>query len=333
MMNDRIWVCSKSIDYNTGRVMDDFVDRITDENMWPSLLAHADVLKLYIEQVSKTPVSDLKRIADFVRKHDLKVAIEAGGIRMAPDGTPTEQIHQVAVENDFVKFQLKAFLEQGGRIDYITTDHSMAESITGRFDHYPGATMQDLMRQQALYFRWMQERIPGLRVGAIESLGFFWVKGAEQQYESTDPYLNRLDFEYYLTEYIRICNENGVKLDHFHIDFGLQDIEHDRGYGRVLAVEDFCHKNGVETGFICANAFHYPMYIPAEDEIKAAESSAERTVKYFEGYFEAGGRSDYLMFQRWQHYPPNVGSEKEPLSCLGILKSLLDRPCFKNLEK
>lgn len=33
------------------------------------------------------------------------------------------------------------------------------------------------MGQMMEYFKYMQKRIPGLKVGTIEMLGFFWVKG------------------------------------------------------------------------------------------------------------------------------------------------------------
>jgi len=325
-----IWLCSKATDFETGRVQDDFTDHITNKDYWPELLKHTRVLKLYIQQLYTTPNEQLIRIADFVRENDLLVAVELGGVRMAPTGTPIEQVAPMAVYAEYR--HLKNFIDLGGRVDYITTDHALAAQITGRIDLFNGATMQQLMEQHALYYKIMQKRIPGLKVGAIESLGYFWVKSETYQYSPTDPTLGRVDFENYLSEFIRITKENGVTLDHFHIDFGLQDIMYDAGYGRVLAVEDFCHANDVDVGFIAANAYHKSMEFVPDDQVAAvSKEAAERALKYFEGYQKAGGTCDYFIFQRWQPYPIEVGSESEPYTNLGIFKSMLDSPYFPKL--
>lgn len=323
-----VWICPNSINLSTGYVKDDFTGRITNKNYWPELLKHTRVLKLYIQQMYTTSAEQLIRIAAFVRENELLVDVELGGVRMAPDGTPIEQIAKAAY--DVESKPLERFIELGGRIDYITTDHALADQITKRTDRYNGATMQQMMKQQALYYRMMQEMIPGLKVGAIESLGYFWVNSTNRQYKATDPTLGRVDFETYLSEFVRITKENGVTLDHFHVDFGLHDIEYDGDYGRVLAVENCCRANGVDVGFIAGNAFHKSMQYPVpDDQIESAsKEAAERTLQYFEGYQKAGGTCDYFIFQRWQPYPLEIGSEGKPYTTLGIFKTLLDSPYF-----
>ena len=320
-----IWVCPLAIDPETHRVKEGFADCLTDPDNWPTVLKHTKVLKLYIQQIYTTTDEDLKKIADFVKKQSLKVAIELGGVRMASGSLPKEERGNDAYNNEFG--HVLHFIELGGRCDYITTDHALAETISGR-GGFRDMTMQEIMAQQAVYYKMAQEAVPGLKVGAIESLGYFWVKTEEKQYQSTDPYLNRVDFEDYISELIRICGENGVEIDHFHIDFGLQDIEYDGDYGRVLAVEDKCHDLGIDTGFICTNAFHASMVYPSEDPKAEAKSAAERALKYFTDYIKAGGRSDYLLFQRWQNYPSEIGPETDPLTNFGIFKTLIDSKWF-----
>ena len=322
-----LWVCPMSLN---GGVKEDFVSTLTDKTKWPTVFEKTVTIKLYIEQIYRSTDEQLKAIADFVRENRFTVAVELGGIRVAPEGTPADQMGVKAAENEYG--HLQHFVDLGGRVDYITTDHALAERITGRVQDHPGMTMQDYMEQQALYFQYMQEKYPNLKVGSIESLGFFWVKG-DIQYGATDGSLPRLNFEEYFSEYVRICKDNGVELDHFHIDFGMQDVEYDgRGkklnYNRVLAVENYVHSLGVRVGFIAANCFHNPMVNPAPDEEAASRSAAERTLQYFEGYMQAGGTSDTLVFQRWQPYPIPVGDENNPLSSFGIFKSMVTSEWF-----
>ncbi len=321
----KIWVCPRSVDYTTGRVFDWFVDVITNEENWPTILEHTAVLKLYIQQIYTTPDEDLIRLGEFIKKHSLPVAIELGGVRMSGVDVPKEERGKAAFDDEF-KF-VTHFIELGGRCDYITTDHALAGTISGR-GGFNDMTMQEIMQQQAVYYKMAQETVPGLKVGAIESLGFFWVKGEEKQYQSTDPDINHVDFEEYISELKRICSENGVELDHFHIDFNLAEVNYDGGYGRILAVEDCCHSLGLDVSMIVCNAFHMPNVYPTPAVEAAKKSSAKRALELFEGYMQAGGKSDYLLFQRWQYYPEELGSENEPLTNFGIFKSLLDSEYF-----
>ena len=123
-----------------------------------------------------------------------------------------------------------------------------------------------------------------------------------------------------------------IPLDHYHIDFGMHDVEADGAseqrldYGRILRVEEYIQERGLSAGFIAANAFSSmeTEARAAEDPKPACESAAERTQRYFEGYRQAGGHSDYLILQRWQPHPAELGeNEDTPLSQLAILKSIV----------
>ena len=321
-----VWMCPKSLD--NGALIPGFADDLTNADNWPILLEHTSTIKLYIEYISRISAPDLKKIAAFVDEHKLRVSVEVGGVRAADPAVDDSGAGRSAAEREFLV--LSKFLLAGGRIDSITTDHALASEITGRTKDRPDMTMQQYMQQQMEYYRYMIEKMPRLKVGAIESLGFFWVKSPKKQYKATDGLLDRVDFEEYMSELVRIAKENDIEIDHFEIDFGMHDIEYDGDWGRVLAVEDYVQGLGVRSGFIAGNAFHKGT-IPLKGEenlLRAAQSAAERTLAYFEGYEQAGGHSDYLVFQRWQNVPVAVGDETTPLSSFGIFKSLLDSPYF-----
>ena len=321
-----IWMCPKALD--SGVLIPGWADDLTNEANWPTLLENTSTLKLYIEMIGKMGTVDLRKIADFVNEHHLTVCVEVAGERAANSGVPDDNMGAAAAQAEFMT--LFKFIKVGGRVDYITTDHAMASEITGRTSTRPDMTMQDHMQQQMEYYKYMIDKMPGLKVGAIESLGFFWVNTANGQMQCTDYTLDRVDFENYMSELVRIAGENGVKIDHFHIDFGMHDIESDGNYDRVLAVEDYCHSLGVKTGFIAGNAFHKKTFVLTNEEGKrlASESAAERTLQYFEGYMQAGGRSDVLLFQRWQDVPVELGNEETPVSNFGIFKAMLDSELF-----
>jgi hypothetical protein len=120
---------------------------------------------------------------------------------------------------------------------------------------------------------------------------------------------------------------------YFHIDFGMQDVEFDgqgraADYGRIIAVEKYVKFIGVHVAFIATNSFAVPSKIPADNVQQASQLSADRALKFFEGYMKAEGQSDYLVLQRWQPYPIPVGPETNSLSSLGIFKSIIDSQYF-----
>jgi len=338
---NRIWVGPTP--FRVGGMRDDYVDMLTDKSKWSTVFEKTSTIKLYIEYLYRASEDDLRRIAEFVKKNELAVAVEVGGIRMTPAGTPGHSLGAEAARAEYA--HLAKFIRLGGHVNYISTDHSMAVSLTGLpgdasgfYLNYPDFTMQDFMVQQIEYFKFMQGKIPGLKCGAIESLGFFWVKG-DKQYQATRPDLTRLDFEHYFSEYVRIAKEMDFELDHFHIDFGMHDVEHDGGglgtphYGRVIAVEEYVKSKGVKAGFIIANCFHDfakygPPGQPVSDADGADRSASERTLEYFEKYMQADNKSDTLIFQRWQYYPRKTGDEHEPYSDFGIFKAMVESKWF-----
>ena len=324
--SDKVWVCPKSLENNT--TMAEFIEVITDKSRWPKVFEHAVGLKLFIQQIATTSVGNLRKIADFVRENDLMVEVEVGGIRVCDENAPNDQMGENAAKKEFLC--LFSFIRAGGRIDYITTDGSMAQYATGRIESRKSMTLSELAEQQMLYFRYMLDYRPNLKVGAIEAMGFFWIQGAERQYQATDSTLDRLDFEEYIDTMQSVGERHGVRLSHFELDFNLAEIEYDGDYGRLLAAEDYCQSHGIYVGLIATNTFHkgFSPNAVVKDKEAAAHSAVTRAVQYFEGYRKAGGHCNYLVLQRWQPYPDRVGSEEEPDTCMGLFRQIVESPYF-----
>ncbi len=331
-MDEAIWLCPQPMDpTQNGRLKADYVPTAEDVRRWPVLRQHTGVWKLYIEALGKFSEEELGRLARMIREQRLQVAVELGGCRMTVGQCPEQEIGVRSAEMEW-KY-LERFLKQGGRVDYITTDHALAEYMTGR-SHALSLPRYQQMLQQMAYFRRMRTYLPEVKCGSIESLGFFWVRGLSgRQYEAVDPTLTRLDIETYFEEYRQAAAEADVPLDHFHIDYGMEfaltDGDEASGtpdFGRILAVEALCRRYGLASGFIAANAFedHFVINRAAEDEAEACRSAERNTLRYFRGYLQAGGNADYLIFQRWQPYPRAIGpTEESPDSQLGLFLQML----------
>lgn len=335
IVSDKIWICPLPMDLTRKScIMPDFIPTITQKTNWPTVFGRTAVYKTYIEALGKFSDEELAVLGRFVTENHLPVAVELGGIRMAAV-RPAVADEDIGVESARIEWPiLERFIALGGRVDYITTDHALAEMMTGR-NKQRALPREMLFDQMMQYFTFMREKLPELRCGAIESLGFFTVEGTNGRlYQQLDPSLIHISFEEYFDGYLAAAQRAGIPIDHFHIDFGMQDVETDGGadgldYGRVISVETYVQERGVQVGFIAANAFSVPMTLTeaVDDWQGACRSAAERTLRYFEGYMRAGGRADYLILQRWQPYPIAVGTDEDaPYGQLAIFKSMVTSP-------
>ena len=320
-----IWTCP------TPGVASETVAALTDETQYPTVLARTSVLKLYIEAIGGYSNSQLKAIADFVKEHHLRVGIEVGGMKMVNDDVPDDQMGEKAGEREYAT--LLKFVTNGGRIDYITTDHSIADIITQANGDRPNMTLDDAIRELLDYFEYIRARFPDVKFGSIESLGYFQVKGENGEvYSRTVSRLKRVYFDEYLDTYLSMAQERGIEIDHFHIDYGYDVVKNYDGngremnFGRILAVENYCHEKGLNVGFIAPNAY---FDASPQDKTAAAQTAAAQCEEFFDGYLKAGGQSDYYLFQRWSKYPAETGPETDPLTNFGIFKTLLENPLFE----
>ena len=125
---------------------------------------------------------------------------------------------------------LKRWLDAGGRIDYLTTDHPVMTNLGHRCYQGTdcGLSLEETCDELASYFQEMARRIPGVKFGTIESLGFFHAKGSEGiEYPRTVPKLPVWHFEKFFDRLLSVLSRRQLELDHFHIDYGFHGVRND----------------------------------------------------------------------------------------------------------
>jgi len=123
----------------------------------------------------------LGQLTALFRERGVKVVFEVGGLRLAP-GTPLDQAGERTAHNELP--HLRRWLAAGGRIDYRTTDHAIMHHLGDAYvdpEQFPdvGGTLPVLLRELADHVTIVRQEIPGVRVGVIESLGYFHVRGPD----------------------------------------------------------------------------------------------------------------------------------------------------------
>ena len=344
---DRIWV--GPMPFTSGRVLrDDFFPTLSDASKWPTVLRRTDVFKSYIMVLPSAPLpkkqkpqlsdDQLRKLALLLKERQVKVAFEVGGLRIAPGQKAKKGAwgKEVAA-NEFT--HLKRWLDAGGRIDYLTTDHPVMMNLGHRTykGTDSGLTLEETLEELASYYAEMARRIPNVKFGTIESLGFFHVKGPDGvEYPRTVPKLPIWRFEEFFDLLLAAMKRHGLKLDHFHIDYGYYGVRHDGhrlrkaglDFGRLLAVERYVQSKGVNVGVI-VNAFHDRSVKEPESE-QVSREATRNTVGFHAGYLTAGGKAEHMVIQTWHPYPDRTGPEDEPFTVLNLVRDIILRQDRRN---
>jgi hypothetical protein len=337
---DSIWYGPMSLNPDHSD-RSDFVPMITDAANWRESLPHVQVFKQFIEALipgrGRYSDADLAKLAAFCRAQDLHQAFEIGAVRLSlQDHAPGEGKRQAARE---IK-TLRRWTAAGGTVDDLTSDHAvmkaMADILQGPHPPLAGLVEPSLDRfiaEAADSLQVFHQAFPAAKIGMIESLGFFSVRGIDGRlYRTTDPqYLPDISFEDFFDRMQAALAARGLRLDHFHIDYDLRACRHDGGgktadFGRILAVEKYVRSRGVKVG-ILVNAWD-PGARPetvVSDAKRASKIAVAKTLEYFDGYRAAGGHPDQWVFERWQNYPDRTGPETDPDTDLGLLRAMLRR--------
>lgn len=330
-------------------VRDDFVPMLLDTEQWPELFARIDVFKSYIMILPDVPVpgnsapelsdDDLRALIALFEQNGIQVAFEVGGARSRMPGAGV-----AAAEQEFQ--WLSRWIELGGKIDFLTTDHSIAFAIEDwlttidpaesgamtYFDEEVQSLIRDACSESASYIERMTELIPGVRFGAIESLGYWYVVHGSQVYLPTRLDLPWMPFDLVLRDFVDALNERGLTLDHFHTDFGYEGVEFDGrftaslDYGRILGIESIVKLFGAYSGNI-VNAFHNrsnPYPIPATANVEAFA----HTLAFFDGYAATGQTADQIVLQTWQPYPDATGPAGTDFTVMNMHRTLVLRDNF-----
>ncbi len=311
----------------------DHIPTVTDTSKWSTVLAQTDVLKFYIDPITgECDEAYRKKIAGVVRQTGRKVCVEVGGSRMN-DGIKKhgDQAGEQAARHEQKKLQV--WLDTpGAQLDYLSIDHAMMWFIR----EMTPEQMELLVQEHLDYIEAMQQWRPGLKVGFIESLGYFWFTGKNgKQYRQTDVGFPKFDFREFMTTLMEEAKKRNIEIDHFDMDFGFAGCVADSigwgnnhlwreektlDFGRILEAESVCKDLGLSVGVFFNDTLWDRLYAKAgcETPEDADRECGDRSVAFIKGYFEAGGRPDRLCFQSWMTHPTKTGPETHPDSFFGV---------------
>ncbi|MFQ3326040.1 MAG: hypothetical protein ACI8YC_000674 [Salibacteraceae bacterium] len=332
---------------------EDYIPTLTDTSNWATVLSQTDCIKFYSILVNKYDNKTRQVLADLVQKTGLEVLVEVGGSRLAGGILENGKLAgEMAAKHD--QKQLQKWLDTpGAQLDAITTDHAMMWYVR----EMRPEQIELLIQEHLDYIEAMQKWKPGLKVGFIESLGYFEFDDTYKTYKQHDKQLPHFEFRTFMTQLVTEANKRGIKIDHFDIDFGFRGVNMDTyglefkydqwcgaekpDYGRILKAEKICRELGLNVGVIFNDLFpdtpfeeKYGGKFHEYDSPQEAERAcAQRNIAFIKAYFEAGGHPKRLIFQSWTMNPTRTGPESDSNSFFGITRRQLDAVSQFLLEK
>jgi hypothetical protein len=357
MKTETVWYSPITIDTVTRGVRPAFVETFTEVENWKTTYKNTAVFKQYIETLypggnpstgaKRYSDEELKQLATFVREAGLKCAFEFGALRWSPELYGPGSGKAYAMQEIEV---LQRWVDAGGTVDYLTADHAVmwnvglcvqgAKPMAKYVDDPDWRKVADEVVESLVM---IQDAYPNAKLGMIESLGYFSVRGADgTMYHTTDPgSVYPIDFEEYISTLQAKLNAAGVELDHFHIDYNYHDCLHDArltgrdgmDFNRVIGTEKIVQSQGLNSGIIITALDDYsPKGVSYAVEKGRASNADQRcrsaytnTLEYLDGYRAAGGNPDTWIFQRWHPYPDIIGPESDPYTDMGLTKALIQR--------
>jgi len=321
--------------------IEDYIPTITNPSNWPDVLKRTDSLKLYItpltnDKLHKDGDAYRRQIADLVSKTGIDVCVEVGGSRDG-GGTPKlgDQAGEFSARKDQARLQ-KWLATPGAKLDAIVTDHAVMWYIREQ-------TQQDvplLIQEYVDYVVEMKKWRPGLKVGMIESLGYFKIDRDGKTYPQTDKRLFPLEFHSFLKQVLAEAEKRNVTIDFFDVDFGFMGVSEDSrranpnwdwrndpaDHGRIFEAEAICRDLGVDVGVICNDRLNTEGFKKLGiNTIEEADiECGKRNVAFIRGYMAAGGKPERMIFQSWMTHPTTTGPETVEHSFMGITKRQLD---------
>jgi hypothetical protein len=321
------------------------------DTAWPILASKTSYLKLFLSMVACTPSAgcptpttdaELQGLIAALKTHGIKTGIEIGGARWGNGRCDAAKI----LEYDAgVQKQVKRWIQLGGTIDSVSTDHAVTWDIRGGAskggDCVPAVPMRTRIDVVAQVFAsWRKFLGPKASLGFIESLGFWEIEGPDgTNFTNTSPsqlnnisgWIPRLD------DVTALLLADGKKynplpdtplINHYQIDYAMEGVEFDTfaygkvppvgiNYGRILGAEAIMKKHGLQTG-VMANAFRGGAVgrhclvgcNPTTDPESRSHSAAIRTLNFTRGYMRLPSRiSNHVILEQWQDYPSKTGPE------------------------
>jgi hypothetical protein len=301
---------------------------------WAEAAAGIDVLKLYVDEVNRADVEDLRALVRLLEARGIRTAVELGGL-VDWEAKAGDQSGERSFATEFAKLRkLTLPVEEGGaggRVDYLDVDGPIRRMLYPNNKTNPVHTLETAAAELADCFQLWRREWPHVQFHLLTNFpNYGWAgKPGYFSFGGPDAEQGYGDYAKVLPAVLRVLDDRGIDLRAVTVDnpydYAIGEAVSNQAWTvrgvdwcqRILALETTCRERGLRFQLIVNSG-------RAGDRRGGSnERYREETLRYLDLYYEIGGRPDGITIQSWYSYPGEWLPEDREGTMMNLVRDTL----------
>lgn len=328
-----------------------YIPALADASSWESVYRRDPYLYFGIGQFSDQSIKDdeLSQLAAVVKRLNLRVAIEAGGLRFVNAADFDDQGGERQARKETKK--MMRWIEAGGVVNEVIADHAIMHHIAmnhrdkefrcQRTEPLPAGkehlkfTFDGLYSELMDYFLAVKEKIPECEFGVVSSLGYFTFSD-EGEVLFGPKSLPAWEYSDYVDGLLAAAKAKGVTLTHIDVDSShgsawleaLKKGEEGLSVERIAMAVRIIQSRGLKAGLFYQGSTNWKFiskYLPEIEQDDSFDTCVRRLDQFAAALHKAGVKPDRVIMRRGGEAQVYThGPESKHGTYFNLVKELLD---------
>ena len=328
-----------------------YIPALADSGSWESVYRRDPYLYFGIGQFSEQSIKDeeLAQLAAVVKRLNLRVSIEAGGLRFVNAADFDDQGGERQARKETKK--MMRWIEAGGVVNEVIADHAIMHHIAmnhrdkefrcQRTEPLPAGkehlkfTFDGLYSELMDYFLAVKEKIPECEFGVASSLGYFTFSD-ESEVLFGPKSLPEWEYSDYVDRLLAAAKAKGVTLTHIDVDSShgsawleaLKKGEEGISVERIAMAVRIIQSRGLKAGLFYQGSTNWKFitkYLPEIEQDDRFDTCVDRLDEFAAALHQAGVKPDRIIMRRGAEAQVYThGPESKSGTYFNMVKQLLD---------
>jgi len=271
---------------------------------WTGVQGRLHVAKLYIGWIDTASTATLRGAVDVMEANHIAAAVELGGLRdWECSGSRIAAIELAALEK---------LTAAGGALSFVLLDDPFGYTMERANPQGCGYSAHRVAQELVDFIRPLRQAHPGVQVGLIEPVPWFWV-GEYPNHPGNDFG----DLPALLDTLQAVLAGAGDGIDFFHADSPYDWTEaHPAKWAKLVELEREVEARGLSFGLI---------YNTENDGFATDKLFYDQTLAALDAFWAAGGTPDHFVVQSWYAVPTRMGPEGLAFTFANVMRDFISR--------
>jgi len=289
---------------------DEFDQLFDNADPWSEVIEKSQVFGFFIGTSHNNTVEEMKKKVDFLKAHNLKIAVESGGTLGWDDlCEPKNQNGERSAEKELNRIQ--KIYDAGGKVSYLSLDGPVARLVKGGKGNC-SFTEDEAIEELMDYIRIVKNAHPDIRIGLLSNFPQ-WSYGKYTSFRQKPGWGN---YKQVLNKIFYKLDSENLEIDYVVADnpYNYIDMDYKEGDGidRLLELEQQVRVNGLPFGLI----FNSEAFRKGEGH----QGFYEETLAFIVDYQNRGGSPDIRVIESWYRDHSNIFPEGERYTFMNTVR-------------